>query len=570
MTLDLHVKYRNKALLTFLSLFVFSAFIIGCTSATYSTSTAAEPSRSSAPDVAYIKGHMAFLADDLLEGRDTGSRGHEIASLYLASEFKKYGLLPAGDNGTYLQRVEFRKALLVQDSPVFSVSSANSEYSFDYPKDFIMGPDAVRAESSLMAELVFVGYGIEAPELNYNDYKGLDVKGKIVVALMGKPELLNSEEGAHLSSGSQKSKYAVDNGAVGFITVQTPAGENVRSYQQSLNYIHTPRMNWVDADGNVGNTTPELIASAFLSIPAAERLFADAPMSIADIYAQLDDDKIPAGFAMGITVNLARQSTHETLSSPNVVAVLPGSDPKLKNEFVVYSAHSDHIGISKSVEKDRINNGALDNASGTSVMLETARMFANLPKAPKRSVLFIAVTGEEKGLLGADYFAKHSTVPLESMIANVNLDMPLLTYEFADVIAFGASHSSMGEYVQSAAANAGVKLSADPWPDLNLFTRSDHYAFVKQGVPAVFLVTGIEAKDPDIDGSEVLNTFLGTHYHRPSDDMNQAFNWDAAKSFTQVNFEIGKTLAEAQQRPTWHVDSFFGKTFGKPYNLAQP
>jgi Zn-dependent M28 family amino/carboxypeptidase len=295
----------------------------------------------------------------------------------------------------------------------------------------------------------------------------------------------------------------------------------------------------------------------------AETLFADAEMQVADIYALLEQDIVPVGFDLGISAHLKSESTHTELSSPNVAGILPGSDPLLKDEYVVFTAHSDHLGISKSVEKDRINNGALDNASGTSVLIETARMFASLPKAPARSIIFLAVTGEEKGLLGADYFVKNPTVALESLVANVNLDMPLLTYESADVIAFGASHSTMGGYVERAAANAGIKLTNDPWPELNLFTRSDHYAFVRQGIPAVFLVTGIESKDPEIDGSQVLNTFLATHYHRPSDDMSQDFNWNAARTFTQVNFEIGKTLADAPQRPTWYEDSFFGKTFGR-------
>ncbi|MFC4700713.1 M28 family metallopeptidase [Glaciecola siphonariae] len=551
------------------SIFVFGALsiaIVGC-SQTNAPATQASM-QNPQPNIENIKGHMSFLADDLLEGRDTGSAGHEIASLYIASEFKKYGLMPAGDDGTYMQRVGFRKTVLVQDSPEFTVYSDDGEYSFDYPKDFIMGPDPVRTESQVSAELVFVGYGIIAPEFAHNDYEGLNVEGKIVVALSGKPSSLDSEEGAHLASGAQKSKYAVDNGAIGFITVQTPASEKVRSYQQSLNYIHAPRMRWVDPDGNVGNTNPELIVGAYLSMETAKTLFAHAPTPLEDIFLQLENNDIPTGFDIPVTVKLARESVHEDLSSPNVAAVLEGSDPVLKNEYVVFTAHSDHIGISKSVEKDRINNGALDNASGTSVMLETARMFASLPKAPARSVIFLAVTGEEKGLLGADYFAKNPTVPLASMVANVNLDMPLLTYEFADVIAFGASHSTMGKYVKTAAANADLKLTDDPWPQLNLFTRSDHYAFVKQGVPAIFLVTGIESKDPEVDGSEVLNTFLGTHYHRPSDDMNQDFDWRAARAFTQVNFEIGKTLADAPTRPTWYRDSFFGKTFGKEYNLS--
>ncbi|WP_395345659.1 M28 family metallopeptidase [Ningiella sp. W23] len=519
-------------------------------------------------NVENIKAHMEFLADDLLEGRDTGSIGHEIASLYLASEFQKYGLEPIGEDGTFMQRVAFRKAMLVQESPRLSFTfNDGSSKSLDYPKDFLMGPSAVRTQSQVSAPLVFVSYGIIAPEFDHNDYEGLDVKGKIVVALAGKPSTLDSEEGAHLST--QKRKFAVNQGAIGFITIQTPNGEKVRPYERSLNYIHAPRMRWVDPQGEVGDTYPQIQASAYLSMASAETLFASAPVKAQDIYAQLEQGNIPKGFDMTIKASLASASTHEDLSSPNVAAVLRGSDPKLRDEYVVFTAHSDHLGISKSVEKDRINNGAMDNASGTSVMLETARMFSRLDTAPARSVIFLAVTGEEKGLLGADYFAKNPTVALESLVANVNLDMPLLTYKFADVIAFGASHSTMGKYVETAAANADIKLTDDPWPDLNLFTRSDHYAFVKQGVPAVFLVTGIESKDPEVDGSQVLNNFLSTHYHRPSDDMQQDFDWEAAKTFTQVNFEIGKTLADAKQRPTWYESSFFGRTFGKDYNLGE-
>jgi Zn-dependent M28 family amino/carboxypeptidase len=541
---------------------VLSFALLGCNQTT-STKNAALPTANAQPNTENIKAHMAFLADDLLEGRDTGSRGHEIASLYIANEFQKYGLQGGGDNDGYMQRVAFRKALLVQESPEFVLTTSDGELALDYPKDFIMGPDPVRLVSEVTAPLVFVGYGIIADEFGHNDYQNLDVEGKIVVALSGKPSSLDSEEGAHLASGAQKSKYAVENGAVGFITLQTPAGEKRRPYERSLTSIHAPRMRWVDPQGNVGNSNPELKARAFVSMATAETLFADAPVSIADVYAQLEQEIAPAGFDLAISAHLKSESSHTELTSPNVAGILPGSDPLLKDEYVVFTAHSDHLGISKSVEKDRINNGALDNASGTSVLIETARMFASLPKAPARSIIFLAVTGEEKGLLGADYFVKNPTVPLESLVANVNLDMPLLTYESADVIAFGASHSTMGAYVESAAANAGIKLTDDPWPELNLFTRSDHYAFVRQGVPAVFLVTGIESKDPEIDGSQVLNTFLATHYHRPSDDMSQDFNWNAARTFTQVNFEIGKTLADAEQRPTWHEDSFFGKTFGR-------
>ena len=543
-----------------------SLIILGC-SATSVDKSAEMAQTSLKPNVENIKGHMNFLAHDLLEGRDTGSRGHEIASLYIQTEFQKYGLQAAGENDSFQQRVKFRKGLLVQESPALSITKGDTTLELEFPKQFISGPNLASEEASASAPLVFVGYGIVAPDLEHNDYADIDVEGKIVVMLAGKPASFPSEVGSHVSSTAQKQHYAADRGAVGYISIQTPAAEKRRPYDRTINYVRMPRMTWIDDKGVPGNGRPELKASAFLSMDAAKVLFEDAPVALDDIYAQLENDEIPTGFELDAEASLSYTTTHEDISSPNVVGLLEGSDPELKNEYVVYTAHSDHLGISKSVEKDKINNGAMDNATGTSVLLETARLFSQLPVAPKRSILFVAVTGEEKGLLGADYFARNPTRPVESLVANVNLDMPILTYEFADVIAFGASHSTMGEKVEAAVKNADIKLTDDPWPELNLFTRSDHYAFVKQGIPAVFLVTGIESKTPGIDGSEVLNTFLATNYHRPSDDMNQAFIWDAARTFSQVNFEIGLTLANDKERPTWHADSFFGQTFGREGNI---
>jgi Zn-dependent M28 family amino/carboxypeptidase len=515
------------------------------------------------PNVESIKGHMNFLAHDLLEGRDTGSRGHEIASLYIATEFQKYGLQPGGEDGTFMQRVGFRKGLLDQASPTMSISSGEQDIELAFLDDFLVGPNLAHAQAQVSAPLVFVGYGIVAPELDHDDYADIDVEGKFVVMLTGKPARFPSEVGSHVSSRTNKSNYAADRGAVGVITLQTPPAEKRRPYDRSKLYVKAPRMTWIDTQGVPGNGRVELKASAFLSIDTATQLFEGAPETLEATFAKLAADEPIKGFDLAFSADIAYSTSHEDISSPNVIGLLEGSDPELKDEYVVYTAHSDHLGISKSVEKDKINNGALDNASGTSVLMETARMFAHLPEAPRRSILFVAVTGEEKGLLGADYFVRNPTRPVESLVANVNLDMPLLTYEFADVIAFGASHSTMGEKVSAAVANADIKLTDDPWPELNLFTRSDHYAFVKQGIPAVFLVTGIESKDPDVDGSEVLNTFLATHYHRPSDDMSQDFVWAAARTFTQVNFEIGLTLSNDDERPTWNEDSFFGQTFGR-------
>ena len=514
------------------------------------------------PDTQRIKSHLFFLADDLLEGRDTGSRGHEIAALYIATEFAKYGLKPAGTDG-YIQNVTFRKANLVQESPSFTLRRGDDTIDFAYPKEYLAGPSLLNTEATVSGEMVFVGYGIVADELSHNDYSDIDVEGKIVVTLAGKPSDFPSEEGAHFASGYQKQKYAADRGAVGMITITTPKNEKVRPYQSRLSYIHTPRMAWLNENGEPANSFPQIKGGAYMSEAAARKLFEGAARSLDDVYAELEADKVPAGFALPGTVNISKTSTHDVITSPNVVGVLEGSDPELKNEYVVFSAHSDHIGFAKTVKKDNINNGAMDNASGTSVMLETARLFSEMKEKPKRSILFVSVTGEEKGLLGADYFARNPTVPVTSMVANVNLDMPILTYEFADVIAFGANHSDLQASVEKAAANADIELSPDPWPEQALFTRSDHYAFVKQGVPAVFMVPGLKSKDPNVDGSKVFGQFLSTHYHKPSDDINQPFNWKAAETFTKVNAQIGLTLANQEEKPMWNEGDFFGNTFSK-------
>ena len=515
------------------------------------------------PDANRLRAHLRLLADDLLEGRDTGSKGHEIASLYISAEFEKYGLKPAGEGDSYIQRVPFRQAFLDQDSPRFVLSGSQGEEELNYPGDYLTSADPLSEQSMTSGELVFVGYGIVADEFSHNDYAEMDVEGKIVVALSGKPASFPSEEGAHFGSSSQKLRHAANNGAVGFITISTPTAERVRPYQNMLSYIHTPSVRWLQESGEPANVFPEIKNSAYLSKAAAEKLFVGAQKSLEQIYAMLEQDQSPKGFSLPFSVTMSKQSEHKTISSPNVAAILEGSDPILKDEFVVYSAHSDHIGLSKTVKKDKINNGAMDNASGTSVLLETARIFSELPTKPKRSVLFVAVTGEEKGLLGADYFARNPTVPEGSMVANVNLDMPILTYEFADVIAFGASHSDMKASVEKAANNVGIELSPDPWPEQALFTRSDHYSFVKQGVPAVFLVPGLKSADENVDGSAQFGKFITTHYHKPSDDFNQPFNWKAATKFTEVNFQIGNTLANQDNRPRWNDGDFFGKTFGQ-------
>ncbi|GAA0343035.1 M20/M25/M40 family metallo-hydrolase [Bowmanella denitrificans] len=514
-------------------------------------------------DANRIQAHLRFLSHDLLEGRDTGSKGHEIAAQYMASQFAQLGLQPAGDKNDYLQQIAFRQAHLVQDSAKLELNGPDGKTALEYPRQYLTSASLSSEVSELQGKLVFAGYGIVAPELQHNDYANLDVKGKVVVILSGKPTSFPSEEGAHFGSGSEKNRHAVANGAIGMITISTPLAEKVRPYQNLLNYLHMPSVSWLQADGQPANQYPQLQNSAYFSQEAAALLFAGAERSLADIYADLEQNTSPAGFALPTSIHFNKRSEHKTISSPNVAAILPGSDAQLKDQYVVYTAHLDHIGLAKTVKQDKINNGAMDNASGSAVLLETARLLSNLPQAPARSVLFLSVTGEEKGLLGADYFAHHPTVPLQSMVANVNLDMPILTYEAADVIAFGANHSSLQSAVADAVAKLGMSLSPDPWPEQALFTRSDHYMFVKKGIPAVFLVPGLTSMDPNVDGAKKFGEFLHSDYHKPSDELNDKFNWRAAQRFTEANLQIGLTIANDPVRPTWNEGDFFGTTFGQ-------
>ncbi len=250
-----------------------------------------------------------------------------------------------------------------------------------------------------------------------------------------------------------------------------------------------------------------------------------------------------------------------------MVGVLPGADPLLANEYIVYTAHLDYIGELQTEgaepgQQDMINNGVLDNASGVAVMLETARLLAQDQK-PRRSILFVTVTGEEKGLVGAEYFAMNPTVPVNSMVSEINLDMLLLLYDFADVIAFGAEHSSLGDTVREVAQGFGIELSSDPFPEQNIFVRSDHYRFVQQGIPSVFLVTGMQSLDEGVDAQAIFNNFLLEDYHKPSDDLGLPIHYGAAARFTRINAKIGTSIADKTARPAWHEGGFFGRTFAK-------
>lgn len=514
-----------------------------------------------------LQSHIEFLADDLMLGRQPGSDGYNIAANYVSGQFRQMGLQPAGDNGSYFQQVPLRRAFLVPGSAELTFSNGSEIIPLVFVDQFFMGPALGSTSSELEAGLVFAGYGIEADELEHNDYSGLDAKGKIVVLFAGQPHDFPSEEGAHFASNTEKTKAAVRHGAVGILMIHTPRASQRYQWDRLSSRVGTPSMGWVNEQGEVHGVFRQIQAGAMLRHTAAGPLFDNAPVSLETLLASDDSGEALATFDLDGKVLMRQRSTHELISSPNVVAVLPGSDPLIANEYVMYTAHLDHIGElhqdgNEQDNDDLVNNGALDNASGVSVMLETARLFTQ-GQSPRRSILFAAVTAEEKGLVGSEYFAMNPTVPIDSIVAEVNLDMPVLLYEFGDVIAFGAEHSSLGDTVREAAQSFAIELSPDPFPEQNIFVRSDHYRFVQQGIPSVFLVTGMNSLDGSIDTQPIYEGFLQEHYHKPSDDLNLPINYKAAAKFTRINAKIGELLANDPDRPTWHEGDFFGRTYAK-------
>ena len=509
-----------------------------------------------------IEAHLRYLADDARMGRMTGTPAYDESAAYVARQFMEIGLEPAGDDG-WFQQVPMLANRIKVDSATVVYHQDTGDGALRWQEDFVMGGDAVRPETEIRAEVVFVGFGIHARELGYSDYDGVDVEGKVVAVFGGAPDSFPHNERAFYSSRLTKAQEAVARGAVGSIGLRSRVDQRRYTWKRvSENAGVRPGMSWVNLSGDAANYFPELQGAAMLNVPAAEDLFSSAPISFADALDAADAGT-PLSTPLGIEVTLARRTDHETVSSPNVIAVLSGSDPELADEYVVYSAHLDHVGTGVPINGDTIYNGMYDNAMGVSLLIEAARAFKAMPAAPRRSVLFIALTGEERGLVGSDYFANYPTVPGDSLVANVNLDMPLLLYPLADVIAFGSEHSSLESVISDVVVHEGFVLAPDPVPEEVLFIRSDQYSFVKQGVPSVYLVPGFTSTDPAIDGGALFSEHLKTHYHRPSDDLSRPIDWDSAVRFARANVRIGHAVAQQDARPIWNTGDFFGEKFAR-------
>ncbi len=531
------------------------------TASTTRTVDAATPVTALSPDKANIEADMRFLADDDRAGREAGTPGYDAAAAYVAGRMEDMGVAAAGTDGSYFQTVPLRRSYRVPDALALNIANAETgdTLALEDNVDFVMFGSTGAESASLSADAVFVGFGVVAPDLGRDDYAGLDIDGKIVVMLNGTPKGIQSEERAYY--GAQKMAEASKRGAVGVVAMATPTREQVYSFARLVGEgrLESASMSWLSPDGSTYSRAPNIQARGYLSMTGGRKLIEGAGADFDAIMEAAEaDGGAVSGFALPYTISMTQTSTLDTVESDNVIGLIEGSDPELKDEIIVLTAHLDHIGVSKSFEDDKINNGALDNAAGVATLLEVARMMLDGDR-PKRSVMLLIVTAEEKGLLGAQYFAQNPTVDASRLVGNVNLDMPVLTYAFEDVVAFGSDRSTIAGAVSAAANEMGMQLSPDPFPDQGLFTRSDHFRLVEIGVPSIFLATGT-ANGGDAAWAE----HFATNYHRPSDDMDNAISFEAAAKFAEINARIALTLANADERPLWRKGDFFARQFNGP------
>ncbi|GEM71771.1 M28 family metallopeptidase [Sphingomonas aquatilis] len=517
-------------------------------------------------DQAAMRAHVMFLASDALRGREAGTPDYDVAAHYVAAQFQAAGLRPAGDAGSYLQHVPLTIYKAASEGTMRWTDAAGRARPLVFGTDYIPSPNPARAETSVTAPVVFAGRGIVAPQFGVDDYRGMDVRGKVVAIFAGSPTRFPGEERAYFGSAATKAQIAAARGAIGIVMLDAPrAGPRQRPFAALVGGYASPKTTWAKPDGTGTSAAPTTPVLGTLSQAAAATLFEGAATPWSAIVAEAQRaDPTYTPVALSGTLAATTRTSFTPAASSNVVGIVPGTDPTVGKEVVILSAHLDHIGVSPARPddapgRDRINNGALDNAIGIASLIEEAKRFATAPTRPKRTVMFLAVTGEEKGLIGSSYFVDHPTVPLQTIVADINLDMPVLLYTFEDMIAFGADRSSLGPIVTKAVNAIGIGLSPDPMPEQGFFTRSDHFNFVKKGIPSLFLWPGVKGA-----GAKPFEDFLEHCYHRPCDDLSQPILWDQGVRFVATNYAIARAVADAPQRPTWNKGDYFGTTYNGP------
>ena len=509
--------------------------------------------------------HMAALSADVMAGRRPGTAGYDSAAAYVVREARGLGLEPAGVDGTYLQPIPFRRSTVAPGDASFSVGGQ----PLSYGTDFAVAPRIGSAETELTAPLVFAGFGISAPALGYDDFESVDVSGKLVVVIPGAPDHFGSLERTVLSSSKARNAELRDRGAVGVVVVDPDGVAAEASPRPRVGYVVPDEAAGASetgrqaSDGEVASgaavasaesRTDELDASLTVSRATAAAWVRDAGRSLDEIVASIRSGEA-SSFDLGVEGTLRARFSHEPFVSPNVAALLPGSDPELRHEHLVMTAHLDHLGVGAPMDGDSIYNGTLDNASGSAALLTLAEVLTDM-EAPRRSILFLWVTAEESGLLGSEYFARFPTVDGE-VVANQNMDGVMgMIAAASDMLAFGYEHSNLSEAVDYAIAETGMVVSPDPTPEENLFVRSDQYAFVRQGIPAIWVQSGRSAIDPGTDAQAELDEWIATRYHRPTDDLGQPVDRRGVEAELRTNLMVTHYIAWQMGPIRWDTGSF--------------
>ena len=491
--------------------------------------------------------YVKVLAADDMEGRETGSFGLRKAQEYVVEQLKRDGLEPAGANG-YYQAVHFVSRQIVEKDSNLALRHDGQLEPLTLGEDAIFNT-RVDLAPTVEAPLVFAGYGLSIPEQSYDDLEGLDLKGKVAVVFTGSPQEIPGALASHYQSAGERWKAMYKAGAVGIITIPNPASMDIPWSRISVNRTH-PSMALKGQEFD--ETAGEALAVTFN--PAnADKLFEGSGHTFQEILELAKQRKQLPRFALEHSIKARAAVNKKDVESANVIAQLPGSDPKLKNEYVVLSAHLDHLGIGEPINGDRIYNGAMDNASGSAVLLDMAASLRKSKKL-KRSLLFVFVTGEEKGLLGSRYFTAHPTVKPGSMITNINIDMFLPIVPLKVLTVYGLAESDLGDSVREVAQGVGVEVQADPEPQRNAFIRSDQYNFIRHGVPALAMGVGFVKGSPE---QETFKNWLTQRYHAPSDDTNQPVDLAAAGKYEEIIRALMVKTADEERRPQWKANSFF-------------
>jgi len=510
---------------------------------------------------AALEAHVRYLADDRLRGRLPGTPGYQLAVDYVIGQLKQNGVQPAGEKGTYTQAVRLRRAFVEPGASASLQPASGAAQPLGFGAAITFYPNPGQPETSVAnAPLVFAGYGISAPELKYDDYAGLDAKGKVVVITRQMPKQFADNERQYFADLRTVLETAARHGAVGVLLAAAHADAKLPEYPKGLVSALAPGGE-VAVSRSYAPGSAQLVGT--ISPATLQQLFAGASRDTGQVLSALRGGQA-ASLALAGKLSARYHSRYQDVDSYNVVGKITGSDAKLKDEYVVHSAHLDHLGVGPAINGDSIFNGAHDNATGVASVLEISKMYSKLKVKPRRSVLFVLMTGEEMGLIGSSYFAKFPTVPKRALVADINTDMPTLIAPLLAVVPLGADHSSLLTEVRRAANYLNLSIEPDPEPTQNRFIRSDQYSFVVQGVPALHIKYGNKTADGKNNLSETVQKWRAVTYHKQQDNFEGGtFDWSAGAQYARLNFLIGYQVAQATQRPTWNKGDFFGVRFGE-------